>query len=578
MPVLNTLPDTSSRSYCRWTSPYRKEEGWLPPWVIGLTFLLIVVLYFAGLQANSIWTTHESYYAVAVREMLAAGDWLKITFNEEPRLNKPPLTYWLMAASASLFGLQEWSLRLPMVLFSIGTIACVYGLGKLLFNQWTGWLAMIMMAVSLQFVWLKHYASPEIPLAFFFTLTLYWFLRGTQTGKWKHWMGAYIACGLTVLTKGYPYYLIIGAIGVWYLLIRSQFRWSVFRYTLRKTYWFAGVPVALLIGMSWMVYAYLEYQDVFLETLQFETTQRAFSRSNQEGWLRNLFYYPEVISWSFFPFSLIFFLVFGHYLWSGKWKALPMPTVWLLVMLLVFTLAQGKLPVYILQAHPPMALVAAHGILYYTPATRWAKRLLQISLYLPFLMSLVASLAMVLLFQLSAWFYLLILLTLVVILLLRQQKFNNLKSWGVLSNGWAMGLMAWIMFTGLYPTIEQFRPYRALEKVVSQSNIAPAVPLLMEERFNHNLPYYMKRKVMRDRLYSWEDILAFQPEGPTLALVLAHHQVPQHYQVLWKGYLYKRGAESHGFLFIIRSWHALQGNLHYFTQYQLIYHPGSSLR
>ena len=79
--------------------PYDQVFGIL---LIGLTILS----YFLNLGLNNIWTPNESFYAESVREMLASGNYLDIYYNYEPRYNKPPLLYWLMAISAKLFGLR----------------------------------------------------------------------------------------------------------------------------------------------------------------------------------------------------------------------------------------------------------------------------------------------------------------------------------------------------------------------------------------------------------------------------------------------------------------------------------------
>ena len=51
------------------------------------------------------------FYAESVREMFESGNFLDIQYNYEARYNKPPLTYWLIAASASVFGLNEFGIR-----------------------------------------------------------------------------------------------------------------------------------------------------------------------------------------------------------------------------------------------------------------------------------------------------------------------------------------------------------------------------------------------------------------------------------------------------------------------------------
>ena len=140
-----------------------------------LWFLMgfITLVYFFNFHVNDIWTPNESFYAEAVREMFESGNFAEIFYNYEPRYNKPPLTYWSMAISAGIFGLNEFSLRLPILLMGLGSIWLTYLLGKLLYGEKGGLYAMVMMAFSLQLLAVKQYASPEMPLTFFFTLTMY---------------------------------------------------------------------------------------------------------------------------------------------------------------------------------------------------------------------------------------------------------------------------------------------------------------------------------------------------------------------------------------------------------------------
>jgi len=48
--------------------------------------------------------------------MIAAADYVSPTFNFQPRFNKPVFSYWEVAASYRLFGVSEWSERLPIAL------------------------------------------------------------------------------------------------------------------------------------------------------------------------------------------------------------------------------------------------------------------------------------------------------------------------------------------------------------------------------------------------------------------------------------------------------------------------------
>ena len=62
---------------------------------------------------------HECFVSVAAREMLASGNWVEPMFNGKPRLQKTPLSYWLVASIASVTGkVDEFAARLPSAVFA----------------------------------------------------------------------------------------------------------------------------------------------------------------------------------------------------------------------------------------------------------------------------------------------------------------------------------------------------------------------------------------------------------------------------------------------------------------------------
>ena len=67
---------------------------------------------------------HECYVATAAREMLQSGDWIMPTFNGELRLEKTPLSYWLVAGLGWITGrTDEFTARLPSAVFAVLTAA-----------------------------------------------------------------------------------------------------------------------------------------------------------------------------------------------------------------------------------------------------------------------------------------------------------------------------------------------------------------------------------------------------------------------------------------------------------------------
>src|SRR6185503_12450709 len=95
--------------------------------------LLAVAPYFVRLGASSLWDANEAFYAETPREMIESQDYVNPTFDYRPRLNKPPLSYWLVIPFYKLFGVSEAAQRLPIVFGALIMIATAYALGRVVF-------------------------------------------------------------------------------------------------------------------------------------------------------------------------------------------------------------------------------------------------------------------------------------------------------------------------------------------------------------------------------------------------------------------------------------------------------------
>lgn len=70
----------------------------------------------------------EPLFAEASRQMLVTGDWITPFFNGETRFDKPALLYWCQAIAYTVFGVNEWAVRLPSALAAIGLVALAFTL------------------------------------------------------------------------------------------------------------------------------------------------------------------------------------------------------------------------------------------------------------------------------------------------------------------------------------------------------------------------------------------------------------------------------------------------------------------
>ena len=90
--------------------------------------LLAVLLFGAGFGLRDPWPADEPRFALVARDMLRSGDWLFPRVGGDLYADKPPLFFWLMAASMALTGSMRLGFLLPSLLAGLGTILLVYDL------------------------------------------------------------------------------------------------------------------------------------------------------------------------------------------------------------------------------------------------------------------------------------------------------------------------------------------------------------------------------------------------------------------------------------------------------------------
>ena len=107
-----------------------------PRWFLLLAALLLLY----GLDYAPLWNPDEGRYASAALEMAqpfngTAPDWIVPHLNTIPRINKPPLVYWLGAISYRILGVSEASTRLISALAAIVVMLTVWRLGHAMFSE-----------------------------------------------------------------------------------------------------------------------------------------------------------------------------------------------------------------------------------------------------------------------------------------------------------------------------------------------------------------------------------------------------------------------------------------------------------
>jgi 4-amino-4-deoxy-L-arabinose transferase-like glycosyltransferase len=168
----------------------------------------------------------DTIHAEAAREMLQRNDWVTLYTNGLRYLEKAPLMYWSLATSYSVFGVRDWSTRLPLMLGVLALLLATYGLGRYAFGETGGLYSAIALATSVGPYIFTRFLIPDVLVGFWLTIGYFFFLRsleGETPSRLTCW-GFAATCALNVLTKGligliFP----AGTIGL-YLLLTGNLR------------------------------------------------------------------------------------------------------------------------------------------------------------------------------------------------------------------------------------------------------------------------------------------------------------------------------------------------------------------
>lgn len=301
-------------------------------------------------------SNHESLVSVTAREMLNSGDWIVPTCNGEVRLQKTPLSYWLVASIAKITGqVDETSARLPSAIFAILISAAIL-------YYVSGWLGFRVAAVSavvwsssLGFIRYSHIARPEMALTFFITICFcsFYSIVNAQNRKEQVVQSLifWISFGLGNLAKGPAPIPMVGVPLFFYVLFYKK--WNI----IPKMLPIVGTLIFLAISLPWPIaVAYKMNWDMTLWKHEFVDRLFGTYASGGESWY---FYLPRIFQFTA-PWSAIVAAALAapfYKIWQEKQK--PMFYLWLVFVadLIFITINGGKRAHYILPMMPVICIL-----------------------------------------------------------------------------------------------------------------------------------------------------------------------------------------------------------------------------
>lgn len=177
--------------------------------LLGLLLIFSAVVSFYGTWLNYFYDIDEPKYARAVYEMIHSGNFLAPMFDGLPRMEKPPLVYWVMSPFAWLASLDSFSgnilplLRLPTVICSVFMVLGTALTGRKLFGPATGLLAGMILQSSVLFKFMAVMIKVDVVFACTVTWVIYFYLQRYLGDKsFRVAAGGAVLTALGVLAKG----------------------------------------------------------------------------------------------------------------------------------------------------------------------------------------------------------------------------------------------------------------------------------------------------------------------------------------------------------------------------------------
>ena len=305
--------------------------------------------------------------------MIERADYVVPYFNNQLRLDKPPLAYWAQAVSYRIFGENDFAARFPSVVAAALTALLICAWGVRTGGEKVGWWAAIIFTLSLQTFLHAKAAVADMWLVLFMTIA-HWsgfeliqrstLNQGAAASKpsWAIWKSPffvfYSALALGFLAKGpiaWTPLLTVSAI-----IIHSR-DWQL----ARRFNILPGILLALAIVALWGIPALIQtYGEFFTVGIGRHVIGRSFATMEGHGansfgmYLLLLPFYFVTIFVSFFPWSIKLPWLTKN-LWRGRDNIDNYLITGVAIIFAIFSLIKTKLPHYTLPAFPLLALLLA---------------------------------------------------------------------------------------------------------------------------------------------------------------------------------------------------------------------------
>jgi 4-amino-4-deoxy-L-arabinose transferase-like glycosyltransferase len=277
--------------------------------LIGICIIIYILGWFIPLMEID-----AAQYANISREMLRNKQFLQVHDLGRDYLDKPPMLFWLSALSMKIFGVSDFSYRLPSFFFAVLAIYSTYRFSLLFYKQEIAMLSALVLASCQAMFLITHDVKTDTMLMGWVMWSIWQLAAWFKNEKWENLILASVAIAGGLLTKGPIAMMIPIFVFLPHFILKRTFgqffRWEYLVMLL--------IIAVLLIPMSWGLYEQFDrhpektmYGRQAVSGLRFFFWTQSFGRITGEStWHENdsFFFLFENMLWGFLPWILFFII------------------------------------------------------------------------------------------------------------------------------------------------------------------------------------------------------------------------------------------------------------------------------
>ncbi len=446
-------------------------------------------------------------YASISREMQETGSYLEVYHRGKDYLDKPPFLFWSSAAAFQVFGVHNWSYKLPALLVLLIGVYATYRFSRLWYDELPSRAAALILASTQAYFLMTNDVRTDGLLTGWNMLAIWQLGAYILHHKWKHILLAAISIALAMMSKG-PLGLVLPGVALGgHLLLSRNFK-AIFDYK-----WLVMLVLVAIFLVPMCVGLYLQF-DLHPEKqvyglqgpsgLKFFFWTQSFGRITGENYWQNdspFFYFLQTMLWDLQPWVLLFFPALIWVLWrlikdGFRLQHIPegFSVTGFVILFLVLSTSRYKLPHYVFPLFPFAAIIIAHFL--YTLQAKWPVLLRRVgNWFLAFqLLFIVAALAVAIyLFPLQQWWAWLLILAMGGLAFYFRRQLQGVEAI-ILPVVFIAGITGMVMATAFYPSLMEYQSTNAAGRW-ARVHAPEAERFFFYSKGGHSLDFYAHKTV-----------------------------------------------------------------------------------